>query len=122
MQLRSRRLPKETGGILIGSYDQGRRAIYIVDALPSPIDSQESRSSYIRGTRGLKGDVNRIVDITDGTLEYVGEWHSHPDGYSVEPSENDKRLLDWVRKGMETIGHPGLICIVGSNNRIVVHL
>ena len=56
MQLRSRCLPKETGGILIGSYDQGRRVIYIVDALPSPIDSQESRSSYIRGTRRLNLD------------------------------------------------------------------
>ena len=122
MQWRERRLPKETGGILTGSYDQGRRAIYIVDALPSPIDSQESRSSYIRGTRRLKGDVNRIVDITDGMLEYVGEWHSHPDGYGIEPSENDRRLLEWVKEGMETVGHPGLIGIVGSNNRLGVYL
>ena len=122
MQWRECRLPKETGGILTGSYDQGRGAIYIVDALPSPIDSQESRSSYIRGTRRLKGDVNRIVDITDGMLEYVGEWHSHPDGYGIEPSENDRRLLEWVKEGMETVGHPGLIGIVGSNNRLGVYL
>ena len=122
MRLRSNRLPKETGGILLGSYDQGRRAIYIVDALPSPTDSQEGRSSYIRGTRGLKEDVNRIVDITDGMLEYVGEWHSHPEGYGVEPSENDRRLLEWVKQGMETVGHPGLISIVGSNNILGVYL
>ncbi len=122
IRLRSLRLPKETGGVLIGSYDQGRQIIYIVDALPSPIDSRESRSSYIRGTRGLKAEVNRIVDITDGILGYVGEWHSHPDGYGVEPSEDDKRLLDWVKEGMKTVGHPGLICIVGSNNRLGVNL
>ena len=122
MQWRECRLPKETGGILTGSYDQGRRAIYIVDALPSPIDSQESRSSYIRGTRRLKGNVNRIVDITDGMLEYVGEWHSHPDGYGIEPSVNDRSLLEWVKEGMETVGHPGLIGIVGSNNRLGVYL
>ena len=122
MQLRLSRLPKETGGILLGSYDQGRRAIYIVDALPSPIDSREGRSSYIRGTRGLKEDVTRVMDITDGMLEYVGEWHSHPEGYGVEPSEHDRRLLEWVKQGMETVGHPGLIGIVGSNNRLGVYL
>ena len=38
---REDRLPNETCGVLLGSHDNERKIIYLVDALPSPPDSIE---------------------------------------------------------------------------------
>ena len=115
-QMRESRLPNETGGVLVGSRDRSRKILYVVDALPSPPDSEELKTSYIRGTKGLSEEVERIVRITGSNLDYIGEWHSHPDGHNVEPSANDQKLLTWIRAGMEEAGETGLMCIVGKGN------
>ena len=122
VRLRECRLPNETGGVLVGSCDRARKILYVVDALPSPLDSEELRTSYIRGTKGLTEEVERIVHVTASGLDYIGEWHSHPDGYGVEPSVNDEHLLDWIRTGMEERGETGLMCIIGEGRRMGVYL
>ena len=121
-RMRECRLPDETGGVLVGSRDRSRKILYLVDALPSPPDSEELRTSYIRGTNGLSEEVERIVHITGSHLDYIGEWHSHPDGNRVEPSENDRKLLNWIRAGMEKTGETGLMCIIGEGNQVGVYL
>ena len=121
-RMREFRLPNETGGVLVGSRDRSRKILYVVDALPSPPDSEELRTSYIRGTEGLSGEVKRIVRITSSNLDYIGEWHSHPDGHSVDPSASDKKLLNWIRAGMEKAGETGLMCIIGEGKQMGVYL
>ena len=121
-RMRECRLPNETGGILLGSCDRSRKILYVVDALPSPQDSEERTTSYIRGTEGLSKEVERIVHVTGSNLSYVGEWHSHPDGHGVEPSGDDKRLLNWIRAGMEEEGETGLMCIVGEGKQLGIYL
>ena len=51
--LRKSKLPNETGGVLLGSFDMERHIVYIVDVLPSPPDSEEWPTLYIRGCQGL---------------------------------------------------------------------
>ena len=121
-RMRECRLPNETGGVLVGSRDRSRKILYLVDALPSPPDSEELKTSYIRGTKGLSEEVDRIVRITSSNLDYIGEWHSHPDGHSVEPSASDMKLLNWIRAGMEKAGETGLMCIIGEGKQMRVCL
>ena len=121
-RMRECRLPNETGGVLVGSRDRSRKILYVVDALPSPPDSEELKTSYIRGTKGLSEAIERIVRITGSNLDYIGEWHSHPDGHSVEPSASDKKLLNWIRAGMGKAGETGLMCIIGEGKQVGVYL
>ena len=121
-RMRECRLPNETGGVLVGARDQSRKILYVVDALPSPQDSEELKTSYIRGTKGLAEEVERIVRISSSNLDYIGEWHSHPDGHSVEPSASDEKLLNWIQAGLERIGETGLMCIIGEGKQIGVYL
>lgn len=86
--LRESKLPNETGGVLIGSFDLERRIAYVIDTIPSPPDSEEWPTLYIRGSKGLRHQVEKIVQKTDGALQYVGEWHSHPAGCSTLPSSS----------------------------------
>jgi len=114
-ELRSAKLPNETGGILIGAFDQQRRVVYVVDTVPSPPDSQEWPTLYIRGSQGLQAQVESIRQKTQGMLEYVGEWHSHPDGFSAKPSNDDKKVFAWLTTWMALDDAPALMAIVSEN-------
>jgi hypothetical protein len=119
---RKRRLPNETGGILLGHFDMSRQILYVVDMLPSPPDSAEWPTAYIRGWKGLGRELTKVHTRTAGMLNYVGEWHSHPDGYGVSPSNNDRGVLKWVAEYQAKDGLPGLISIAGEDNAVAFYL
>ncbi len=112
--LRSSKLPNETGGVLIGGYDLLRKVVYVVDMIPSPPDSKEWPTLYIRGSKGLATEVKRIAEATNGQLEYVGEWHSHPDGCECLPSGDDMKVFAWLTENMDDAGLPALMAIAGE--------
>ncbi|MEO9594304.1 Mov34/MPN/PAD-1 family protein [Rhodopirellula bahusiensis] len=115
-QQRLSKLPNETGGVLIGSFDLQRKIVYVVETIPSPPDSEEWPTLYIRGNKGLAAEVTRVGSATDGQLEYVGEWHSHPDGYRCHPSYDDLKVFAWLTASMSDVGLPALTAIAGQGH------
>ncbi|MCL2689761.1 MAG: Mov34/MPN/PAD-1 family protein [Chitinispirillia bacterium] len=113
---RKNKLPNETGGVLIGSYDMSRKMIYIVDCIFSPADSEERPFFYTRGHKSLSKKVDEIRKITSDYLTYVGEWHSHPDGCKCVPSKADKDAFLWQAKEMAKSDFPAIMLIAGDNN------
>lgn len=112
--LRAPKLPNETGGVLVGSFDVERRVLYLVDALPSPPDSKEWPTLYIRGCDGLASTVETLTQKTHGMIEYVGEWHSHPEGASPTASHDDFEVFAWLGELMQADGLPAVMMIVGD--------
>lgn len=112
--LRTSHLPKETGGIVVGYYDQKLRNIYVVDILEPPSDSEESETGFIRGQNGLKDILEEIAERTAYVVEYIGEWHSHPQYSSAWPSSLDVALLAYLEERLSSEGKPGLILILGD--------
>lgn len=117
---RQNKLPNETGGVLIGTYDTQRKIAYIVDTIPSPPDSKEWPTVYIRGCKGLELEVNKVGKITDGMLKYVGEWHSHPKGMNANPSQTDIQAFAWLTEEMNQYGYPALMLILGENYQFYI--
>lgn len=113
--LREERLPNETGGIIIGGVDHDRRCIHIALALPSPPDSEEWPTMYIRGVRGLRQARERIVTRTAGNLDYLGEWHSHPRGHSTFASPDDHKVFEWIDELARPDGRPPIMLIYGDD-------
>jgi hypothetical protein len=113
-QLRDERLPRETGGVLMGAFDIDRRIVYLADTIPSPPDSSEWPTAYIRGCEGLEAQVRRAEQRTGHQLQYVGEWHSHPAGHACRPSKDDMTLLAWLSHHMGKDGFPGVVLIAGD--------
>lgn len=116
--LRAEGLQNETGGVLVGAFDLERRIVYVADVILSPPDSREQPALYIRGCEGLAAQLEEIGHKTGGMLEYVGEWHSHPDGFSTNPSEDDRRVLDRLAEHMQKEGLPPVMAIVGEGANI----
>jgi integrative and conjugative element protein (TIGR02256 family) len=112
--LRKAKLPNETGGVLLGAFDHLHHRAYVVDTIPSPPDSEEWPTLYIRGSAMLAEEVERVQNGTAGNLEYIGEWHSHPKGFSCQPSNDDLKVFAWLTKHMDEEGQPALMSIVGD--------
>lgn len=121
-RLREARLPAETGGVLLGSFDMVRKIVYIIDLLPAPSDSIEKPHFFVRGSKGLRSSLNSVAEITYGQLKYVGEWHTHPDGCGVAASLDDKNLLESLSRLMAEDGVPEVMFIIGEARQYSVHL
>lgn len=112
---RQERLPNETGGVLLGSFDLSRRIVHVVAALPAPSDSRQSPTYFIRGAKHLKPLVEGISARSAGVIGYVGEWHSHPDGAKVEPSPDDEDVYDYLKTHLDATGTPYVMAICGAS-------
>lgn len=115
-ELRQSKLPNETGGVLVGVHDLQHRVIYVVDTVPSPPDSEEWPTLYIRGSQGLLDRVKDLSNRSGNQLEYVGVWHSHPNGCSTFPSSDDMQVFVWLTERLAMGGYPALMAIAGGRS------
>lgn len=67
----------ETGGVLMGRFNETTNSFHIVDAIPPPADSEFSASLFLLGIEGLAEVLQSYIDRANGTLFPVGTWHNH---------------------------------------------
>lgn len=118
---RSQKLPNETGASLIGFYDLDAKRIVLVDTLPTPPDSIERPTEFIRGNEGNAEALNRAQTLSANQILYLGEWHSHPPGASTRASEDDRGLFSVLSSKLSIGGEPAVMLIVGEKN-VGIHL
>jgi hypothetical protein len=68
----------------------------------------------IRGAKHLKPLVEGIEARSAGSIVYVGEWHSHPDGAKVEPSDDDEVVFKHLETHLDPTGAPYVMAICGA--------
>lgn len=113
-QIRGAALPNETGGVLLGVTDLKSKTILLVDTLLPPADSQATPHHFIRGKVGQEAALADVHERTARVVDYVGEWHSHPDGYPATPSVDDRTLITSLADLMSSEGLPAIMIIVGE--------
>jgi integrative and conjugative element protein (TIGR02256 family) len=112
--LRSAGLPAETGGVLLGAWDLIHKIVYVTDTIPAPPDSRKRATSFIRGCEGLLQEVTHAGLTTNGMLQYIGEWHSHPKSHGTAPSDDDRRVFEWITDKTTEDGQQPVMAIVGE--------
>lgn len=120
--LRVEKLPRETGGVLLGIVDMVARSLRLVHALPEPEDSHGSETEFERGIVDLSEEVSRASAATLYQARYIGEWHSHPEGTSSTPSPTDVKQVKWLSQELKEEGLPGLIAISAEDGGFSVGL
>ncbi|MCB2189756.1 MAG: ThiF family adenylyltransferase [Deltaproteobacteria bacterium] len=113
--IRRKKLPSETGGAILGVVDIPAKRIEVMVAFPPPPDSEERPDRFLRGTDGLKVLVTKSMERTLDHIRYVGEWHSHPKGYSTLPSRIDLGQLAILSETLSVDGCPGVQVISGDH-------
>lgn len=82
--------PLETGGLLLGWRDGGDR---IVAGLIGPGDKAVHAGHAFEPDHEFQiEELARVFARTNGDLDYLGDWHTHPAGH-VEMSRRDRRTL-----------------------------
>jgi ThiF family/Prokaryotic E2 family A/Prokaryotic homologs of the JAB domain len=82
----------ETGGLLLGSFDDACRVVWITDAgAPSP-DSQRGEQAFLHGIAGVAEQVARHHQASGGQVRFAGLWHSHP-GLAADASHTDDQAM-----------------------------
>lgn len=87
------RYPKETGGILIGKRDG--LLFHIEIAIGPGPNAIHKRNNFTRDGNFSQSQLDRIVIETKGELDYLGEWHSHPN--KTGPSITDFNSLQKIK-------------------------
>jgi E2/UBC family protein A/JAB domain-containing protein similar to deubiquitination enzymes/ThiF family protein len=108
-------LPAETGGVLLGVLDMEEQSIHVGLALDAPADSEGDESGFERGIAGLRARIARATEESAGQLVYVGEWHSHPEGYAATPSPKDLLQLAELADLLDRNGVPALMAIANDD-------
>lgn len=105
--------PNENGGMLAGCYSDDRKTVYIKQ-LVTPAAKKTDSTSFVREATGMDAFWS---DLAKEGLQYVGEWHSHPNG-STEYSLTDYEAMTEIEYEVK-ISNP--ILLIVSVKRDGVH-
>ena len=105
--------PNEVGTSLIGCYSNDGFEATVLDLAPLSSDSKGWRTSFYRGTVGLRQFFAKLRETFSDKRYYVGEWHSHP-GAAPIPSSTDERNQLKIAKDTKTDCPECILIIIGG--------
>jgi integrative and conjugative element protein (TIGR02256 family) len=98
----------ETGGVLLGWYEEEKVVVFKATSA-GPNSTHEN--FYFQADSNY---IDMIIDMeyanSNGKINYVGEWHTHPQ-LTPQPSSVDLNSLDEI---VESSGKPNLLLIIGA--------
>lgn len=101
----------ETGGILMGRYNDHHDCATVDYISGPPLDSQQDRTTFVRGVKGLRAIVARFW--TKERRYYLGEWHFHP-GASPDPSQTDLATMAAIARDSKYACPEPILLILGG--------
>lgn len=107
----------ETGGMLVGRYIDNNKCALIEKTI-IPTHEKSSKTGYVRDTNGMEGQWRLLEE--DG-LEYIGEWHSHPNGSSKYSQTDFDAMKEISEDSNVRIANPLLMIVSLSQNGIKGH-
>ena len=115
MEMAQEHYPNEVGTSLVGCYSDNGFEASVLDLAPLSPDSKGRRTSFYRGTAGLRKFFAKLRQTFSGKRYYVGEWHSHPDGAPIPSGTDDRNQLD-ITTDTKTNCPECILIIIGGPN------
>ncbi len=106
----------ETGGLLIGSFDDAASVVWIDEASGPPPDSRLSAAHFQHGTEGVETLLATKKTTTARVSRFVGMWHTHPDGVAA-PSLTDEDGMADLLVPVADAPRRALLLIIGAPSR-----
>jgi integrative and conjugative element protein (TIGR02256 family) len=100
--------PLENGGIFLGWRSDEDRIV--VDLRGPGPQALHGRHCFIPDHDWQVREINRAFHTSDGVLDYLGDWHSHPGGIAEMSDLDSATLLRITRR----VSSPLMLIIAGS--------
>jgi integrative and conjugative element protein (TIGR02256 family) len=109
----------ESGGIILGGKVEGENRYIVKEmTLPSPED-ESGPFSFIRNAEPANKLISRAWKESDGTTNYLGEWHTHNEE-TPRPSFVDKDLIQQVISEKSSLFDCVFMIIIGNSGQAFV--
>lgn len=105
--------PKEFGGILCGIRTEGD---WFITDFEVPEKYSSSTTNFTRYANRLNKYLKSAYDESKGHIEYLGEWHTHPNARPDYSSNDKKSMLELAADKRVTTNTPILI-IMGTTKK-----
>ena len=105
---------KEVGGILLGRFAGG--IIYEVTEIACINFLHSTRINYRRDVKKAQNIINKRWRETNGEINYLGEWHTHPNMFAT-PSTTDMESLSAIMHKVGNVLPVVMLLILGANNK-----
>ncbi|WP_203583845.1 Mov34/MPN/PAD-1 family protein [Flagellimonas sediminis] len=84
----------EAGGVILGRVIKESNNV-VIDVNTEPMEGDiRSRTRFKRGKKRHQKIINEIWKKSEGTCNYLGEWHTHPE---KNPSPSSVDIKSWTR-------------------------
>jgi integrative and conjugative element protein (TIGR02256 family) len=100
--------PLENGGILLG-WRSGEDRIIADLRGPGPL-ALHGRHCFLPDHKWQVAEINQAFEASRGDLDYLGDWHSHPDGVAEMSDLDSATLLRIARR----VSAPLMLIVAGS--------
>ena len=101
----------ETGGVLVGKYNERHDVAFVTRIVAAPPDSQSGPAWFQRGVDGVKRKL--VQDWVECGSYYLGEWHFHPYADPTPSYVDRKQMCSWRFRRAFRCPEP-LLLIVGN--------
>ena len=109
----------ESGGILLGKRIKNKNIYYIVDlSKPNKYDSS-SRFGFVRNAKAAQRYIKKAWKNSDGYVNYIGEWHTHPEP-CPSPSSTDRNCYITISKEKSSPFQLTINIIYGNANAFYI--
>jgi integrative and conjugative element protein (TIGR02256 family) len=106
----------ETGGMLIGTVDEGVGCIFVDRACPPTPDSWLGRKHFEHGTDGAQSTVDHFREASAHASGFVGMWHTHPQGIA-RPSDTDEAGMGSLVVPVNGVSRALMLIVAGEGAR-----
>lgn len=79
----------ETGGMLLGQFDAAARIVWVSEVTALPEGSASTAMTLMVNAAPERTALLRLSSQTGGLVNFIGFWHTHPDG-RPKPSPTDR--------------------------------
>lgn len=103
----------EACGIIIGEIRSN--SLRVIDISPPAEDDERSIYSFYRKSKKHQIYLNKVHGMSNGVLQYIGEWHTHPE---AQPRPSNCDYEGWSQLMLnETFNElPKLLWIAGNQS------
>ncbi|KRP86923.1 hypothetical protein AOQ72_02780 [Bradyrhizobium yuanmingense] len=101
--------PLENGGILLG-WRSGEDRIIVDLRGPGPL-ALHGRHCFVPDHKWQVTEIEKAFEASSGDLDYLGDWHSHPDGIAEMSDLDSATLLRIARK----VSSPLMLIVAGGS-------
>lgn len=106
--------PDETGGTLVGVYEDGNRIARIERVIAANQSATRQRYKFVRPSDYEDRQLGKIYQQSKGRLLYLGEWHSHPGGPAM-PSGTDIATMVSLARDTKVAANTPILIVLGGD-------